>query len=117
MSLRIFLLGLAVAICALWPQGLVLCVGEPGHVELEPGCTPCCPADRTDQEQDGEGSEDCRDFESPELTSSTPAPAMPAPCVLADLADLTPDASPASANTGLTVRSGPDDLRTVIQIV
>jgi len=68
MSARLTVLFLAVLVCALWPQGLVLCVGEDGHVEFEPGGAPCCP----DESQDGPDCEDCADYSSPEMARATP---------------------------------------------
>lgn len=119
MSFRILILCLAVGVCALWPQGLVLCVGEAGHAEVEPGCTPCCPADRPDVPDEDGQDDDCRDFESPELTAVTPAPALPAPTVRTATDLLAPDAAPAPspADDGRPPHDRIDDLDTVILVV
>ena len=69
MPVRLSILALAVAICTLWPQGIVLCVAEQGHVELEPGGAPCCPDESQDEHDD---CADCRDYESPELAAVNP---------------------------------------------
>jgi len=80
MSVRLVLLCIAVAVCALWPQGLVLCVGDRGHIDLEPGGAPCCPDESHGRDDD---CADCRDYESPDLTAAGGNPHLPPPSLFA----------------------------------
>jgi len=90
MAFRLILLCIAVAVCALWPQGLVLCVGDSGHIDFEPGSAPCCP----DEERGGDDDcADCRDYDSPELTGAGSSHHLPPPALFATSGDApTPDA-------------------------
>ena len=56
----------AVLACALWPQGVVLCIGNEGHVEVELESSGCCPSE-TDED-----CVDCADFTAPDQQSAPP---------------------------------------------
>lgn len=71
MALR-FLAFLPVLICALWPQGVVLCTAADGHRGFEPGCAPVCPAG-------DEGPDHCDDVAPPDLRVPPAAATAEAP--------------------------------------
>jgi len=112
MSVRILILLLAVAVCALWPQGLVLCVGDHGHVGLEPDCAPCCPVGRED-------CVDCRAYESPDLATVAANPTVPGPDVQsAPISVPTSDGpEPAATEEATSPRRDEAGLETVVLIV
>lgn len=58
---RLFALSAAV-LCALWAQGVVLCVADEGHTEFELQGMDCCPT------EDGD-CHDCEDTSSPDPLS------------------------------------------------
>ena len=78
MQVRIFPLLFATLVLALWPQSLVLCFAECGHVEIELAGSPCCPAEEGD-------CGDCIDVAAPDLRSA-PVAVAPTP----DLTVVTP---------------------------
>ena len=66
MTFKILPVLVAILACALWPQGVVLCMGTEGHVEVELEGSGCCPSE-TD-----ENCIDCADFASPDQRSAPP---------------------------------------------
>ena len=66
MTLKLLPVLVAILACALWPQGLVLCMGDEGHVELELNDAGCCPSETDD------GCVDCADFAAPDQQSFAP---------------------------------------------
>lgn len=71
MSFRTLPLLLALTVAVLWPQSLVVCIAEGGHIEFELSGAPGCP------EEEG-GCQDCHDKRSPDLRPAT-VPVVTAP--------------------------------------
>ena len=82
MNLKILLISAAILACALWPQGVVLCLGSEGHLEVDLEGAECCPS-RSDD------CVDCVDLTAPnqQITPSRLIIALPAARVVKLLPD------------------------------
>jgi hypothetical protein len=97
MTFKILPILVAVITLALWPQGVILCAGEEGHVEVELEGAGCCPSE-TDEE-----CVDCFDFGAPDQRSapSTVVLAPPATSAESLRPDDLPSAEPSAHTTPL----------------
>jgi hypothetical protein len=101
MTFKFLPLFAAILACALWPQGVVLCMGDEGHVEVELEGTGCCPSE-TDEE-----CVDCADFTAPDQQSAPPVVVLATPT--AGSFGLLPDAGPADRTEDTTPFLPPRD--------
>lgn len=74
MNPRILPILVAAFTLALWPQGVILCASEDGHVEVELDGAGCCSPDSDDDCADS----DCSDFSAPDRRVA-PGPHVLAP--------------------------------------
>ncbi len=77
MKLKILLISAAIFACALWPQGVVVCLGSEGHVEVDLQGADCCPS-RSDD------CVDCVDLTAPnqQMTPPSSTITLPPVCVV-----------------------------------
>jgi len=110
--LRTLLFTLALAGCALLPQGVLLCVAASGHVEIEAEGTPCCPEESGD-------CRDCVDLESPDQLARSPSATLAAPSATPAADSVAPAALSAPAEEGSRrPPAGPlDERRTVVLLI
>jgi hypothetical protein len=94
MNFKILPVLFALLACALWPQGVVLCMGDEGHVEVELSGSGCCPSETDD-------CADCVDFDSPEQKIVRVAGTLAPPSISA--ADLLPPVASGAKWTGSSV--------------
>ena len=66
MTFKILTVSAAILACALWPQGVILCQGSEGHVEIDLQGAECCPSQTDD-------CVDCVDLAAPDQASAPPA--------------------------------------------
>jgi hypothetical protein len=76
MTFKFLPLFAAILACALWPQGVVLCLGDEGHVEVELEGTGCCPDETGD-------CADCVDLVAPDQQSAPVSVVIAPPSVRA----------------------------------
>ena len=88
MNLKILLISAAILACALWPQGVVLCLGSEGHVEVDLEGDGCCPS-KTDD------CVDCVDMTAPNQQITPPSVNITLPSV--GVVRLLPDDHPGAS--------------------
>ena len=113
MSARLSIALLATILCALWPQGVVVCTGEDGHIELELSGAPCCP----DEPVDGTDCESCTDHLAPDFTVAPVAAALPQSIPTRHLIDPGAEAPLASPGDAVTPKTPVASLRSVVILV
>lgn len=95
MTLRFLPVLFAVLACALWPQGVLLCMGDDGHVEVELESSGCCPSETDDD------CVDCADVGAPDQRAVPPIVMLAPPAVSELLTDDTPVADRADGTPPL----------------
>jgi hypothetical protein len=118
-KVRLVTLVFAAAICALWPQGLVLCVGGQGHIDFEFEGAPCCPEDEAGHgDEEDRDCANCRDYGSPDLATAGGHAALPTPAPAAAVhVDAVPEGSPPATVHATPPRPDLAALRSVLLVI
>ena len=111
MKLRALIHAAVFLLCAAWPQGLVLCVGDGGHLGFKLEGTSYCSSESDD-------CDDCVDTPAPSLTGAPFAIRIaPAAVLRPDLAATRPAGSESLEEAALPAAHPPTEQRSVVLLI